>query len=215
MLLGREAIEKLANSAVMVFGIGGVGGYAVEALVRSGVGHIGFVDNDTVCETNINRQIIATHKTIGLNKIDIMKQRATEINPLAKITAIKCFYSKETADTIDLSNYDYIIDAVDTVSAKLLLIENAISCGVPIISCMGTGNKLDPTQLEVADIYKTSVCPLAKVMRKELRSRGITALNVVYSKEPPLIKQRTPGSTAFVPPVAGLIMAREVIMYLT
>ena len=184
MLLGKPAMAKLAQSAVAVFGIGGVGGYAAEALARSGVGHIALVDDDTLCETNINRQIIATHETIGRAKIAVMAERIRAINPAALVTEIHCFYSAETP--FDLAPYDYLIDAVDTVSAKLLLVEEAAAAGVPIISCMGTGNKLDPTRLEVADIYQTEVCPLAKVMRKEIRARGIRALKVVYSKEPPL-----------------------------
>ena len=240
MLLGKDAISKLAKSSVAVFGIGGVGGSAAEALARSGVGHIALCDDDTVCLTNINRQVIATHKTVGKNKVDVMSQRIYEINPQAEVTTINCFYSKETSSNIDLSVYDYILDAVDTVSAKLLLIESAQNLGVPIISCMGTGNKLDPTRLEVTDIYKTSVCPLAKVMRKEIKARNIPSLKVVYSQEPPTTpieedhnncklncicppesakhcekRRQVPGSIAFVPPVAGMIMAGEAIMYLT
>jgi len=236
MILGKNAINKLAKSAVAVFGIGGVGGSAVEALARSGVGHIAVCDDDTVCLTNINRQVIATHKTVGRSKIDVMMERIKEINPAATVEDINCFYSKETAGDINLSTYDYIIDAVDTVSAKLLLVEGARDCNVPIISCMGTGNKLDPTQFEVADIYKTSVCPLAKVVRKELKARGITSLKVVYSQEQPITpveedhnsckfncicppesarhcekRRQNPGSVSFVPPVAGMILAGEVI----
>ena len=236
MILGKDAVEKLAKSSVAVFGIGGVGGSAAEALARSGVGHIALCDDDTVCLTNINRQVIATHKTVGRDKIDVMAERIREINPAAAVTAINCFYGKETAGDIDLSVYDYIIDAVDTVSAKLLLVEKARDLGIPVISCMGTGNKLDPTRLEVADIYKTSVCPLAKVMRKELRARGIKSLKVVYSQEQPIVpveedhnncklncicppesarhcekRRQNPGSVAFVPPVAGMVIAGEVI----
>ena len=236
MILGKDAIEKLAKSSVAVFGIGGVGGAAAEALARSGVGHIALCDDDTVCLTNINRQVIATHKTVGRDKIEVMAERIREINPDATVTAIHCFYSKETAEDIDLSVYDYIIDAVDTVSAKLLLVEKARDLGIPIISCMGTGNKLDPTRLEVADIFKTTVCPLAKVMRKELKARGIKKLKVVYSQEQPITpveedhnscklncicppesarhcekRRQNPGSVAFVPPVAGMIIAGEVV----
>ena len=236
MIIGKDAVKKLAKSAVAVFGIGGVGGAAAEALARSGVGKIALCDDDTVCLTNINRQVIATHKTIGLDKIDVMARRIKEINPAAEAEQINCFYSKETAANINLSSYDYIIDAVDTVSAKLLLVEQAGACKVPIISCMGTGNKLDPTRLEVDDIYNTSVCPLAKVMRKELRARGIAGLKVIYSKEQPIVpieedhnncklncicppesarhcekRRQNPGSVAFVPPVAGMIMAGEVV----
>ena len=236
MILGKKALDKLARSSVAVFGIGGVGGHAAESLARSGVGEIAVCDDDTVCLTNINRQVIATHKTVGRAKIDVMEERIKEINPIAKVIKFDCFYGKETASNIDLSVYDYIIDAVDTVSAKLLLVEKAAECGVPIISCMGTGNKLDPTRLEVADIYDTTICPLAKVMRKELRKRGITALKVVYSKEVPIVpveeehnsckfncicppesarhcekRRQNPGSVAFVPPVAGMVLAGEVV----
>jgi len=236
MLLGKTALEKLESSSVIVFGIGGVGGYTAEALARSGVGHIGLCDDDTICLTNINRQVIATHKTIGLEKIKVMQERILDINPNAKVSTFNCFYNNETADTIDLTQFNYIVDAVDTVSAKLLLVEKATALRIPIISCMGTGNKLDPTQLEVTDLYKTSQCPLAKVMRKELRVRGIKTLKVVYSKELPLVpieedhnsckhncicppesakhcekKRQVPGSVAFVPPAAGLALAGEVI----
>ena len=236
MLIGKEALKKLASSAVAVFGIGGVGGSAAEALARSGVGRIALCDDDSVCLTNINRQVIATHKTIGRGKTEVMAERIREINPAADVELINCFYSKENAGSINLAAYDYIIDAIDTVSAKLLLIEGARDCNVPVISCMGTGNKLDPTRLEVADIYKTSICPLAKVMRKELKARGITSLKVVYSQELPIKpieddhnnckfncicppdsakhcekRRQVPGSVAFVPPVAGMIMAGEVI----
>lgn len=236
MIIGAAAVNKLAKSAVAVFGIGGVGGSAAEALARSGVGHIALCDDDTVCLTNINRQVIATHKTIGRDKVDVMAERIYDINPNAKVTTIKCFYGKDTANQVDLSPYGYIIDAVDTVSAKLLLIETAQNKNIPIISCMGTGNKLEPARLEVADIYKTSVCPLAKVMRKELRARGIKSLKVVYSQEIPITpneedhnncklncicppesarhcekRRQNPGSIAFVPPVAGMILAGEVV----
>ena len=236
MLLGREAVKKLGRSTVAVFGIGGVGGSVVETLARSGVGRIILCDDDTVCLTNINRQLIATHSTLGQNKTEIMAARVKEINPLAETEILNCFYDEGTASSIDLSACNYIVDAVDTVSAKLLLVEEAGRLNVPVISCMGTGNKLDPTRLEIADIYETSVCPLAKVMRKELRVRGIPALKVVYSKEPPLTpfvddhndckyncicppesarhcekRRAVPGSVAFVPPVAGIIIAGEVI----
>ena len=236
MLIGKPALESLKKSTVAIFGIGGVGGSAVEALARSGVGNFIICDDDTVCLTNINRQVIATHTTVGQNKIDAMANRIKDINPEAQVNAINCFYLKDTADKIDLTTCDYIIDAVDTVSAKLLLVEKAQEYKIPIISCMGTGNKLDPTKLEVTDIYKTSVCPLAKVMRKELKARGIKKLKVVYSQEIPLTpieeehnsckfncicppesskhcekRRQNPGSVAFVPPVAGIILAGEVI----
>jgi len=236
LLLGKDAIDKLAKSSVAVFGIGGVGGSAAEVLARSGVGRIALFDDDSVCLTNINRQVIATHGTVGRDKTQVMAERINDINPAAAVDIVNCFYGKETADDINLSVFDYIIDAVDTVSAKLLLAERAQELNVPIVSCMGTGNKLDPTCLEVSDISKTSVCPLAKVMRKELRVRGITKLKVVYSKEPPIVpieedhnsckfncicppesarhcekRRKVPGSVAFVPPVAGIILAGEVI----
>ena len=236
MLLGSEAIGKLKKSTVAVFGIGGVGASAAETLARSGLGRIILCDDDVVCLTNINRQLIATHKTLGMNKTDAMAQRIKDINPAAVVETINCFYDKNTAPVIDLSYCDYILDAVDTVSAKLLLVEEADKLNIPIISCMGTGNKLDHTRLEVSDIYKTSVCPLAKVMRKELKARGIRKLKVVFSKEQPITpveeehnnckfncicppesskhcekRRAVPGSVAFVPPVAGIIMAGEVI----
>ncbi len=216
-LIGDKAMEKLANSHVAVFGIGGVGGHVVEALVRSGVGAIDLIDRDTVAESNINRQIIATISTVGMNKVDAMKERIADINPDCKVNAYLCFYLPETKDEFDFSQYDYVVDAVDTVTAKLTLVCEAKDKGVPIISSMGAGNKLNPAMFEVADIYKTSVCPLAKVMRRELKKRGITSLKVVYSKEEairpdnPNGEERVPGSTAFVPSVAGLIIASEVI----
>lgn len=216
-LIGDEAMEKLANSRVAVFGIGGVGGHVVEALVRSGVGAIDLIDRDTVAKSNINRQIIATLSTVGMNKVDAMKERIADINPNCKVNAYPCFYLPETKDQFDFSQYDYVVDAVDTVTAKLTLVCEAKEKGVPIISSMGAGNKLNPTMFEVADIYKTSVCPLAKVMRRELKKRGITELKVVYSKEEAKKpanesgEERVPGSTAFVPSVAGLIIASEVI----
>lgn len=226
LLLGREAMEKLKNSRVAVFGIGGVGGHAAEALVRSGIGALDIIDNDTVCETNINRQIIATTKTIGMQKTDVAEARFLEINPEIKIRKHNIFYTAETADKFDFTEYDYIIDAIDTVAGKLALAENAQRAGVPIIASMGAGNKLDPTRFEVADIYKTSVCPLAKVMRRECKKRGIKKLKCVYSKEEALTpiaeelneeipegssRRQIAGSTAFVPSVAGLIIAGEVI----
>ncbi len=217
-LLGIDSIKKLANSKVAVFGIGGVGGYVVEALARSGVGYIDIIDKDEVSISNINRQIIATTKTIGKPKVEVMKQRIHEINPDIQVNAYQCFYLPETADQFNFTNYDYIVDAVDTVTAKLELVMQAEKFNVPIISSMGAGNKLDPTRFEVSDIYKTSVCPLAKVMRKELKQREIKKLKVVYSKEQPIPvpkpqqgEKPSPGSVAFVPSVVGLIIAGEII----
>lgn len=220
LLLGKEAVEKLQEKRVAVFGVGGVGGFATEALVRSGIGKIDIIDKDVVSETNLNRQLIATTKTIGQPKVLVMKERIQDINPDCKVYAQECFYLPDTANQFAFEEYDYIIDAVDTVTAKLELVMRAKEAGVPIISSMGAGNKLDPTRFEVADISKTSVCPLAKVMRRELRKRGVTHLKVVYSKEEPLkpkeeisdgSKRVLPGSVAFVPSVAGLIIAGEVI----
>lgn len=222
LLLGKKGLEALAAKRVAVFGIGGVGGFTVEALARSGVGAIDIIDNDKISLTNINRQIYATHKTVGRYKVDVAAERIAEINPLCKVTAHKVFYMPETQDKFDFTEYDYMIDAIDTVTGKLAIIENAKKCGTPVISCMGAGNKLDPTAFEVADIYKTSVCPLAKVMRRELKKRGIERLKVVYSKEEPVNpcgseaeeraeERNVPGSVAFVPSVAGLIIAGEVI----
>lgn len=233
LVFGKEAMDRLKGSRVAVFGVGGVGGYTVEALARSGVGAIDIIDNDKVCLTNINRQIIATGKTVGKYKVDVAKERIEEINPDCKVTAFKTFYMPETADRFDFTQYDYVVDAIDTVTGKIALIENAKKAGTPIISSMGAGNKVDPTAFEVADIYKTSVCPLARVMRYELKRRGIKKLKVVYSKEKPIPpiadedpngengclskadkvagKRQVPGSTAFVPSVAGLIIAGEVI----
>ena len=219
-MLGKDGMEALKNARVAVFGIGGVGGYTVEALVRSGVGAIDIIDNDKVALTNINRQIYATHKTVGRYKVEVAAERIAEINPGCKVTAHKTFYMPETQSEFDFTKYDYIVDAIDTVTGKITIIENAQKCGTPVISCMGAGNKLDPTAFEVADIYKTSVCPLAKVMRRELKKRGISKLKVVYSKEEPSAsvweseeesKKRIPASNAFVPSVAGLIIAGEVI----
>lgn len=224
LLLGTDGVEKLKHSRVAVFGIGGVGGYVVEALARAGVGELDLIDNDTISLSNINRQIIATHKTIGKPKTDVMKERVLDINLNAKVNTYQVFYNGETADSFDFSEYDYVVDAIDTVTGKLLIIENAEKSGVQVISSMGTGNKLDPTRFEVTDIYKTSVCPLARVMRRELKARGIKKLKVVYSKEEPVslkisaeseVEKKgsgtAPGSVSFVPSVAGFIIAGEVI----
>lgn len=240
LLFGKEAMEKLENSRVAVFGIGGVGGYVCEALVRSGVGAFDLIDDDKVCLTNLNRQIIATRKTVGKYKVDVMKARMLEINPNVKVEVHKCFFLPENANDFPFEEYDYIVDAVDTVTAKISLVMKANELGVPIISSMGAGNKLDPSAFRVADIYKTRVCPLAKVMRRELKKRGVKKLKVVYSEEQPTrpiedmsISCRTncicppgakhkcterrdiPGSTAFVPSVVGLIIAGEVMKDLT
>lgn len=236
LLLGKAAMEKLKNSRVAVFGIGGVGGYTVEALVRSGVGTLDLVDDDKVCLTNINRQIYATRKTIGKYKVDVAEERCKDINPDVVINTYKTFYMPETAEKFDFSLYDYVVDAIDTVTGKIELAVNAAKAEVPIICSMGAGNKLDPSRFEVADIYSTSVCPLARVMRYELKKRGIKKLKVVYSKEKPLTpiddmaisckkncvcppgtarkctaRRQVPGSTAFVPSAAGLIIAGEVV----
>ena len=236
LLLGKEAMEKLKNAKVAVFGIGGVGGYVCEALVRSGVGAFDLIDDDKVCLTNLNRQIIATRKTVGKYKTDVMKDRILEINPDARVEVHKCFFLPENADEFPFEEYDYIVDAVDTVTAKISLVMKAQEMNVPIISSMGAGNKLDASQFRVADIYKTKVCPLAKVMRRELKKRGVKKLKVVYSEEQPTrpvedmaISCRTncicppgaahkcterrdiPGSLVFVPSVAGLIIAGEVV----
>lgn len=218
LLLGEEAMEILKNARVAVFGIGGVGGYVTEALARSGVGALDLTDKDRVCLSNLNRQIIATHKSIGKYKTEVMRERILDINPEAEVRTHECFYLPETKGEFDFSSYSYVVDAVDTVTAKLSLAEEAKAAGVPIISSMGAGNKLNPFLFETADIYETSVCPLARVMRRELRKRGIDHLKVVYSKEPPLppLKEADgPGSTAFVPSVAGLLIASEVIRDLT
>lgn len=215
-VLGETAIEKLKNSHVAVFGVGGVGSYTVEALARGGVGYIDLIDNDKFGITNLNRQLYATHKTIGQHKVDVARERILDINPDCAVRVYKTFYLPENADSIDLSQYDYIIDAVDTVAAKVELIIRADRCGVKIISSMGTGNKLQPERFEVADIYKTSVCPLAKVMRTRLKKEGIKKLKVVYSKEEPIKNaDNVIGSVPFVPSVAGLIIAGEVIKDLT
>lgn len=213
-IIGRDNQQKLLSARVAVFGLGGVGSYAAEALMRAGVGHLLLVDGDTVDESNINRQLYATHETIGMPKAAVALMRARAINPGARVDARRAFYDTSSADQFDLSEYDYVLDAIDTVNSKLLLIERAHQIGTPIISCMGAGNKLDPTRFEVADIYQTSVCPLARVMRKELRTRGIQSLKVVYSKEEPRKTTdgtRAPGSISFVPGAAGLVMAGEVI----
>lgn len=218
LLLGGEAMEILKKARVAVFGIGGVGGYVVEALARSGVGAFDLIDKDTVCLSNLNRQIIATHKSIGRYKTEVMRERILDINPEVQVETHECFYLPETKDQFDFSAYSYVVDAVDTVTAKLSLVEEAEKAGVPIISSMGAGNKLNPFLFEAADIYETSVCPLARVMRRELRKRGIDHLKVVYSKEAPLRpleESDAPGSTAFVPSVAGLLIASEVIRDLT
>ena len=236
LIFGKEAMDKLANSRVAVFGIGGVGGYTVEALVRSGIGAIDIIDDDKVCLTNINRQIFATRKTIGKYKVDVAEERILDINPDIKVTKHRTFYSPETASEFDFTQYDYVVDAIDTVTGKLELVENAKKCGTPIICSMGAGNKVDASAFEVTDIFKTSVCPLAKVMRYELKRRGIKHLKVVYSKEQPVKpaldmaiscrahcvcppgtarkctqRRQIPGSTAFVPSTVGLIIAGEVV----
>lgn len=211
MLIGATALEALAKKRVAIFGIGGVGGYTVEALARSGVGTLDLIDNDTVNLTNINRQIIALHSTLDKFKVDAARDRILDINPEAKVNVYKMFYTPETE--FDFTKYDYIVDAIDTVSSKIELVMQAQKTGIPIISSMGAGNKLSPEKFEVTDIYKTSVCPLAKVMRQELKKRGVKRLKVVYSQEPPIKHegQRLPASIAFVPSVVGLIIAGEVI----
>ena len=210
-VLGKSAIEKLAKTRVAVFGVGGVGSYTVEALARAGIGAIDLIDSDVFNVTNINRQLYATHKTIGQYKVDVARERIADINPDCKVTAHKTFYLPENADEIDLSQYDYIVDAIDTVAAKVELIVRANKAGIKIISSMGTGNKLHPEMFEIADIYKTSVCPLAKVMRTRLKKEGIKKLKVVYSKEEPIKNDdNIIGSVPFVPSVAGLIIASEV-----
>ena len=236
LLLGKEAMEKLSKSRVAIFGIGGVGGYVCEALVRSGVEAFDLIDDDKVCLTNLNRQIIATRKTVGKYKADVMKERILEINPDCQVEVHKCFFLPENADEFHFEDYDYVVDAVDTVTAKIEIIMKAQEKGVPVISCMGAGNKLDGSQFKVSDIYKTSMCPLAKVMRRELKKRGVKKLKVVYSEEKPTrpledmsISCRThcicppgaqhkcterrdiPGSTAFVPSIAGLLIAGEIV----
>lgn len=232
MLIGKENLERLQNARVAVFGVGGVGGYVVEALARSGVGTLDLIDNDTVALSNLNRQIIATHRTIGMYKVDAAKERVLDINPDAVVNTYRTFYLPETADQFDFTQYDYVVDAIDTVTGKLMLVEQARKAGVPIICSMGAGNKMEASAFEVADISKTSVCPLAKVMRRELKKRGIDHLKVVYSKETAMTpigenegkkdangdvqketqtRRSTPGSMAFVPSAAGLIIAGEVV----
>ncbi|MBO4669160.1 MAG: tRNA threonylcarbamoyladenosine dehydratase [Lachnospiraceae bacterium] len=222
LLLGKAAMERLAGCRVAVFGIGGVGGYVCEALARSGVGALDLIDNDTVCLSNINRQIIATQKTVGRYKTEVMKERILDINPDAVVNTCNCFFLPENASDFPFEKYDYVVDAIDTVTAKIELVLQCQKLGVPIMSSMGAGNKLDPTLFRVADIYKTSMDPLAKVMRRELKARGVKKLKVVYSEETPIVpaeseeapsgsRRSTPGSIAFVPSVAGLIIAGEVI----
>ncbi len=232
LLVGSENMKRFARARVAVFGIGGVGGYVVEALARSGIGTLDLIDNDIVCLSNLNRQIIATHRTIGQYKVDAAKERVLDINPDAVVHTYRTFYLPETADQFDFTQYDYVVDAIDTVSGKLALVEQALAAGTRIISSMGAGNKLDAAAFEVADISQTSVCPLARVMRRELKKRGIDHLKVVYSKEKPLVplpceesadsepvtgqpaanrRRQTPGSAAFVPSAAGLILAGEII----
>ena len=239
LVFGEEAMQRLAGARVAVFGIGGVGGYTVEALARSGVGQLDLIDDDKVCVTNVNRQLLATLKTVGQYKVDVAKERIAEINPKCEVKAFKTFYMPDTENEFDFTQYDYIVDAIDTVKGKLALAENAQKTGTPIISSMGAGNKVNAAAFEVADIYETSVCPLARVMRYECRRRGIKKLKVVYSKEKPIrpkedmsvscrrhcvcppgtrkctVRRDIPGSTAFVPSVAGLIIAGEVIKDLT
>lgn len=222
LLLGADAMKKLSRARVAIFGIGGVGSCTVEALARSGIGALDVVDADTVDITNLNRQLIATHSTVGMRKVDAAKQRLLDINPQLKVTAHCRFFDAAQSEHFDFTQYDYVVDAIDTVTSKLALIESAAAAGIPIISSMGAGNKLDPTRFEVADIYSTSVCPLARVMRRELRTRGIGRLKVVYSREPAVnpqvsapdegtARRQVPGSVAFVPAVAGLIIAGEVV----
>ena len=223
MLLGEDAMERLNKARVAVFGIGGVGGYTVEALARAGIGQIDLIDSDTVSLSNINRQLLATHSTVGMLKVEAAKQRILDINPDAVVRTWPVFYTPDTADQFDFTRYDYIVDAIDTVTGKLALVERSYAAGTPIICCMGTGNKLDASAFQVADISKTSMCPLARVMRKELGKRGIRHLKVVYSQEEALTptgweeeaaalgKRQIPGSVAFVPGAAGLILAGEVI----
>jgi tRNA A37 threonylcarbamoyladenosine dehydratase len=236
LLYGEEGMEKLYQARVAVFGIGGVGGYTVEALARSGIGTLDLIDDDKVCLTNLNRQILATRQTVGQYKVDVAEQRILEINPKAVVNKYRCFYMPDTADQFDFTQYDYVVDAIDTVTGKLELVEQAYKAGVPVISCMGAGNKVNAAAFEVTDIYKTSVCPLARVMRRELKKRGIRKLKVVYSREPAMTpvddmaisckthcicppgtarkctqRRQVPGSNAFVPAVAGLIIAGEVV----
>jgi len=217
LLLGKASVERLARKRVAVFGVGGVGGFVCEGLVRAGIGAIEIVDKDTVALSNINRQLIALHSTVGKNKVDVLEERLKDINKDLIIKKYKCFFLPETSDTFDFREYDYVVDAIDTVTGKIELILKAKEAGVPIISAMGAGNKLDPTAFQVSDIYKTSVCPLARVMRRELKKRGVEKLKVVYSKEEPIKPQFeegeevVPGSVSFVPPALGLIIAGEIV----
>lgn len=212
-LLGSKAIDVLNASSVVVFGVGGVGGYVIEGLVRSGVGKITIIDNDVISINNVNRQLVALHSTVGKYKVDVMKSRILDINPNIQVEAFKLFYLPDTADLIDLSKFDYIVDAIDNVTAKIELIRRAKSLNIPIISCMGTGNKVNPLLLKIDDIYNTSVCPLARIVRHELRKYNITDLKVVYSTEKPndFHKERTPSSVVFVPGIAGLLISGEVV----
>ena len=229
MLIGSDGVDRLQRARIALFGVGGVGGFAAEALVRAGVGSIDLFDNDVICASNLNRQLIALHSTLGQYKVDVMKSRLLDVNPDTQVGAHRLFYLPETADQVDLSVYDYVVDCIDTVKAKLELAVRCNALGVPLISSMGTGNKLDPTAFEVADISKTTVCPLARVMRLELKRRGVRHLKVVYSREVPRTpassaapsealpagRRSTPGSTSFCPPVAGMILAGEVVRDLT
>ena len=210
-LLGNENVEKLFDKHVIVFGVGGVGGYVVEALARSGIGKISIVDNDVVNESNINRQIIALHSTVGMQKVEVLKNRILDINPECKVFVYNQFFLPENSKDFDFSIYDYVVDAVDTVTAKIEIIKKSKESNVPVISSMGTGNKLNPMGFKVSDISKTKVCPLARVMRNELKKRGISKVKCVYSEENPVIQTQTPASVAFVPPVAGLLIASEVV----
>lgn len=217
LLLGKASVERLARKRVAVFGVGGVGGFVCEGLVRAGIGAIDIVDKDIVALSNINRQLIALHSTVGKNKVDVLEERLKDINKNLIIKKYKCFFLPETSETFDFREYDYVVDAIDTVTGKIELILKAKEAGVPIISAMGAGNKLDPTAFQVSDIYKTSVCPLARVMRRELKKRGVEKLKVVYSKEEPIKPQFeegeevVPGSVSFVPPALGLIIAGEIV----
>lgn len=240
LLVGKAALTKLAQSSVAIFGIGGVGGYVVEALARSGVGTFHLIDDDRICLTNLNRQVLATRKTVGQYKVDVAEARIREINPKAQVFTYKTFFTPDTAEQFDFSGYDYVVDAIDTVTGKLSLVLEAGKTGTPILSCMGTGNKMNPSGFLVADIYETKVCPLARIMRRELRKRGVPALKVVYSQEPPLTpiedmsiscrahcicppgtarkctqRRQVPGSNAYVPASAGLLIAAEVVKDLT
>lgn len=236
LLMGKEALTKLSGASVAVFGIGGVGGYVVEALARSGIGTFHLIDDDRICLTNLNRQVLATRRTVGQYKVDVAEARIREINPKAQVFTYKTFFTPDTADQFDFQSYDYVVDAIDTVTGKLALVMEARSCGTPILSCMGTGNKMDPAGFLVADIYETKVCPLARIMRRELRKRGVSSLKVVYSQEMPITpiedmsiscrthcicppgtarkctqRRQVPGSNAYVPASAGLLIAAEVV----